>query len=71
MEEGQVDQAEGVAVASSDPLNSIMQTVKGHKVLATPAVRRLAQENKVIHKLSICILEMFRDVILWIAVFLE
>lgn len=46
MEAGQVDQ-EDIAVASPDPMTHIMQDVKGNKVLATPAVRRLALENKV------------------------
>ena len=46
MEKGQVDQ-EDVAVTAADQMSHIMQDVKGQKVLATPAVRRLALENKV------------------------
>ena len=46
MESGQVDQ-EDVAVTTPDTISHIMQEVKGNKVLATPAVRRLALENKV------------------------
>ena len=41
-----MDQAD-VAVASSDPMAHLMQDIKGVKVLATPAVRRLAIEHKV------------------------
>ena len=33
--------------SSSDEDGSTMQRVKGHKVLATPAVRRVASENNV------------------------
>ena len=47
MEEVQVDVQEDVQVAHVDPVMSMMQEIKGHKVLATPAVRRLAMENSV------------------------
>ena len=35
-------------VMAPDPLSVMTQDVKGHKVLATPAVRRVASENKVV-----------------------
>ncbi|ELT99108.1 hypothetical protein CAPTEDRAFT_20550 [Capitella teleta] len=47
MEEGQIDVQSDIQVASADHTSSIMQTVKGHQILATPAVRRVAMENKV------------------------
>ena len=46
METDQVDQ-EDVLVSPYDPEDSMIQEVKGQKVLATPAVRRLARENNV------------------------
>ena len=47
MTDGQVDETEDVAVEMPDPIDHRMQSIKGHKALATPAVRRLALENKV------------------------
>ena len=38
-----------VSDSSSDE-DELMQRVKGHKVLTTPAVRRIAKENKVRHR---------------------
>ena len=46
MEDDQVDQSD-VRVSPHDPEDSMVQEVKGQKVLATPAVRRLARENNV------------------------
>ena len=47
MEPGQVDEVTDISVSPSDPQEAMVQEVKGHKVLATPAVRRLARENNV------------------------
>ena len=48
MSEEQVDhQDEEEEVAQFDTHNAILQDVKGHKVLATPAVRKIAMENNV------------------------
>lgn len=49
MEKGQLDVQSDVplALSSPDPMSSLVQTVKGHKILATPAVRRVAMEHKV------------------------
>ncbi|XP_045160460.2 lipoamide acyltransferase component of branched-chain alpha-keto acid dehydrogenase complex, mitochondrial-like [Mercenaria mercenaria] len=38
---------ESSSSSSSDSDSSMMQRVKGHKVLATPAVRKIAMENKI------------------------
>ena len=47
MESGQVDQLADISVSPTDPQDSMVQDLKGQKVLATPAVRRLARENNV------------------------
>ena len=47
MEEGQVDQDDVQITSGDDYSKSTTQIVKGNKVLATPAVRRLAMENNV------------------------
>ena len=46
MEEGLVDQGD-VEVGLRDHSKSLEQNLKGQKVLATPAVRRVALENAV------------------------
>lgn len=46
MESGQVDEGD-INVLNTDPAESMIETIRGHKVLATPAVRRLAMEKKV------------------------
>ena len=47
MEEGQVDQEDVQITSGDDFTKSTTQIIKGNKVLATPAVRRLAMENNV------------------------
>lgn len=47
MEVDQVDEAD-TKVLNTDPAESMIQTIRGYKVLATPAVRRLAMEKMVI-----------------------
>ena len=47
MEEGQVDQEDVQITSRDDFTKSTTQIIKGNKVLATPAVRRLAMENNV------------------------
>merc|ERR1712047_104164 len=46
MEDGQIDEGD-VGVGTMDNSHSTMQEIKGHKTLATPAVRRLAIENSI------------------------
>ncbi len=48
MEEGQIDQDDVQITSGDDHTKSTTQIMKGTKVLATPAVRRLAMENNVI-----------------------
>ena len=52
------DSQESVVEVSSDSSSdddSLMERIKGRKVLATPAVRRIAMENKVQRISSFCI----------------
>ena len=45
--DSQEEVVEAVVAGSSSDEDDLMQRVKGQKVLATPAVRRIAKENKV------------------------
>ncbi len=47
MEEGQIDQDDVQITSGDDYTKSTTQMLKGNKVLATPAVRRIAMENNV------------------------
>ena len=47
IEEGQEDQEDVQITSGDDYTKSTTQMIKGNKVLATPAVRRLAMENNV------------------------
>ena len=42
-----MDEVTDISVTPPDPEDAMVQEIKGHKVLATPAVRRLARENNV------------------------